>query len=194
MQKYTFEKHPLAPFLPDNALLLMLGSFPPLVERWSMNFFYPNFNNDMWRVMGIVFYNNPDFFTINEEKKFNYGSVVEFAAERGIAMYDTASEIRRLNGDSSDKFLEIVKRTDIEELLRSLPLCRAIVTTGSKATEIVAQNAQSQIPAIGRSVEITLGNRTLQLYRMPSTSRAYPLKIEKKAAYYSKMFHEINLI
>ena len=36
------EHHPLEPFLPENAVLLMLGSFPPQKKRWSMDFFYPN--------------------------------------------------------------------------------------------------------------------------------------------------------
>ena len=44
------EAHPLEPFLPANAVLLMLGSFPPQKKRWSMDFFYPNLQNDMWRI------------------------------------------------------------------------------------------------------------------------------------------------
>ena len=39
------EKHPLEPFLPQNARILMLGSFPPSQTRWSMEFFYPNWIN-----------------------------------------------------------------------------------------------------------------------------------------------------
>ncbi|MBQ5974199.1 MAG: hypothetical protein IJL48_00680 [Bacteroidales bacterium] len=36
------EHHPLHPFLPPQARLLMLGSFPPPRARWCMDFFYPN--------------------------------------------------------------------------------------------------------------------------------------------------------
>ena len=43
------ERHPLEPFLPQNARILMLGSFPPPKARWSMEFFYPNWINDMWQ-------------------------------------------------------------------------------------------------------------------------------------------------
>lgn len=39
------EIHPLEPFLPHNARILMLGSFPPPKARWSMDFFYPNWIN-----------------------------------------------------------------------------------------------------------------------------------------------------
>ena len=45
------ERHPLRPFLPANAQMLMLGSFPPPREWWCMEFFYPNPQNDMWRQM-----------------------------------------------------------------------------------------------------------------------------------------------
>ncbi len=48
------EQHPLEPFLPGNARLLMLGSFPPQKKRWSMEFYYPNWNNDMWRITGFL--------------------------------------------------------------------------------------------------------------------------------------------
>lgn len=41
------EIHPLEPFFPQGARLLMMGSFPPKRERWKMDFYYPNFQNDM---------------------------------------------------------------------------------------------------------------------------------------------------
>ena len=57
------ENHPLEPFFPPaNARLLMLGSFPPQKKRWSMDFYYPNLNNDMWRIVGLLFFNNKDYF------------------------------------------------------------------------------------------------------------------------------------
>lgn len=56
------ESHPFEPFLPKNARLLMLGTFPPAEKRWSMKFYYPNFTNDMWRIFGICFFGKKDFF------------------------------------------------------------------------------------------------------------------------------------
>lgn len=35
------ETHPLEPFLPENARLLMLGSFPPPRNKWKMDFTIP---------------------------------------------------------------------------------------------------------------------------------------------------------
>lgn len=65
----NIEEHPLEPFLPVNAKLLMLGSFPPQKKRWSMEFFYPNLQNDMWRIFGIIFFQNKDHF-LNPDKKY----------------------------------------------------------------------------------------------------------------------------
>lgn len=65
----NIEEHPLEPFLPVNAKLLMLGSFPPQKKRWSMEFFYPNRQNQMWCIFGIIFFQNKDHF-LNPTKKY----------------------------------------------------------------------------------------------------------------------------
>ena len=115
------ERHPLDPFLPEGCRLLMLGSFPPERRRWSMEFFYPNFNNDMWRIMGTVFYGDRDRFVVRGGHRFDRDGVMAFCAEHGIGLYDTASEVRRLAGNASDKFLEVVAPTDVRALLRAVP-------------------------------------------------------------------------
>ena len=54
--KGDIEYHPLKPFLPKNAKVLFLGSFPPQRKRWCIDFFYPNWINDHWRIEGEVFF------------------------------------------------------------------------------------------------------------------------------------------
>ena len=81
--------------------------------------------------------------------------------------------------------------TDLRALLSHLPECGAIVTTGQKATEQLLQHFHAPLPAIGHYVEAYEGNRSLRLYRMPSSSRAYPLALDKKAAFYRHMFLEV---
>ena len=61
----NIEEHPLEPFLPANAVLLMLGSFPPQKKRWSMDFFYPNLQNDMWRIVGLIFFQDKEIYRCN---------------------------------------------------------------------------------------------------------------------------------
>ena len=188
------EKHPLEPFLPEGTNILMLGSFPPERKRWSMEFFYPNWGNDMWRIWGLIFFGDKQYFEITAEKRFDRERIASFCTERGIALYDTACEVRRLAGNASDKFLEVVTPTDLRSLLRRLPHCRAIVTTGEKATDTLIEQFGCTKPSVGEYTEIEFEGRTLRLYRMPSSSRAYPLKLERKADAYERMLREIGMI
>lgn len=187
-ENITIERHPLEPFLPAGAKILMLGSFPPKRERWSMDFFYPNRQNDMWRVMGLLFEQDPHHFETPDRKAFDRERITRFCTQRGIALYDTACEVKRLKDNASDKFLEVVTPTNITALLSQLADCQAIVTTGEKASTIIAQMAQCVTPNVGSKVDITLAGTKLHFWRMPSTSRAYPLKLEKKADLYHQMF------
>ena len=188
------EQHPLEPFLPSHATLLMLGSFPPQKKRWSMDFFYPNLQNDMWRIFGLLFFNDKEHFLLPGKKAFNKDYLIKFLTEKGIALYDTASVIRRLQDNASDKFLEVIEPTDIRLLLKQLPHCKAIVTTGQKATEIIRSQIEVDEPSVGQSCPFEFEDRTLQLYRMPSSSRAYPLALEKKATSYRFMLNELGLL
>ena len=188
------EEHALEPFLPANAVLLMLGSFPPQKKRWSMDFFYPNLQNDMWRIVGLIFFQDKEHFLNPEKKVFDKDRIIEFLNDKGIALYDTASAIRRLQDNASDKFLEVIEQTDISLLLKQIPMCKAIVTTGQKATDIIREQIEVKEPTVGTSEPFEFGDKAMKLYRMPSSSRAYPLALEKKAAAYRVMFNELGLL
>lgn len=187
------EKHPLAPFLPENARILMLGSFPPQTKRWSMNFFYPNMQNDMWRIFGLIYFADREHFVDVAARRFRQAEIERFLRKTGVALYDTACAVNRLQDNASDKYLEVVEQTDVAALLRQIPLCRAIVTTGQKATDTLRARFDVAEPAVGACVQFELEGREMRLYRMPSSSRAYPLKLEKKAAYYEKMLRAEGL-
>lgn len=190
----NIEEHPLEPFLPANAKLLMLGSFPPQKKRWSMEFFYPNLQNDMWRIFGIIFFQNKEHFLNPDKKVFDKERIIDLLNKKGIALYDTASAVRRLQDNASDKFLEVVEQTDISLLLKQIPMCEAIVTTGQKATDIIREQIKVKEPVVGTSEPFEFEDRIMRLYRMPSSSRAYPLPIEKKSAIYRIMFNELGLL
>ncbi len=149
----------------------------------------------------------------------------------GLFLFDTATEVRRLQDNASDKFLEVVTPTDLPALLARIPACRAVVTllaripacravvtTGQKAADVLAGAFGCPAPPVGGSVGIVIptapspagfcpnggispsvfsptnGARQLDFYRMPSTSRAYPLPLEKKAEAYRHMFSALGLL
>jgi len=188
------ENHPLEPFLPSTAKLLMLGSFPPPPERWTMNFYYPNFQNDMWRILGLIFFGDKDNFVVCKDKSFDEGRIRQFLIEKGIALYDTVTVAVRQKGNASDRFLEIIKPVDLCSLLSKIPLCTTIVTTGQKATEtLMSLLGIHQTPPVGASIETVFLNRKIRCYRMPSSSRAFPQPLTDKAAVYARMFTLENM-
>lgn len=193
------EYHPLIPFLPENAKVLFLGSFPPQRKRWCIDFYYPNFINDHWRIEGEVFFGDRNHFVDVEAKRFKINEIVSFCQDNGIAFFDTSTAIRRLMDNASDKFLEVVEPTDIPALISKLPHLRAIVTTGEKATDTICATLQiPETPKVNTFVTIPQllnhDSESIILYRLPSSSRAYPLAFTKKAEAYRKMFEHIGLI
>ena len=184
------EYHPLIPFLPANARVLFLGSFPPQRKRWCMDFYYPNFINDHWRIEGQIFFGDKNHFVDVEAKRFKLDEIVAFCREKGLAFFDTSTAVRRLQDNASDKFLEVVEPTDIRALIQQLPHLRAIVTTGEKATDtLCAYFGISQVPKVNTSVALPSGSgEEVVLYRLPSSSRAYPLSFDKKVEAYRNCF------
>lgn len=170
----------------------MLGSFPPSERRWSMRFYYPNFTNDMWRIFGLCFFGDKQHFVSQGEKTFRLDIIIPFLQAHGIGMYDTATAIRRLKNTASDKDLEVVEPTDLRAMVRSLPCLSDIVTTGQKATDVLASVFGIEVqPKVGCSVGFTFEGRSLHLWRMPSSSRAYPMRVERKAEFYGRMFDDV---
>ena len=181
------EHHPLEPFLPKNARLLMLGSFPPQQKRWSMDFFYPNRTNMMWEIFGEVFFGDSQRLVDVENKTFRLVDIQALLNEKGIAIFDTATAVRRLSGNASDKDLQIVEKTDIPALLERIPICHDIVCTGQKSFSVLTEDYGVKVPKMGEYNEFVINGREMRLWRMPSSSRAYPLPFEEKTAYYKRM-------
>ena len=181
------ERHPLEPFLPKNARLLMLGSFPPPRKRWCMEFFYPNRTNMMWEIFGEVFFGDSQRLVDAEHKTFRRNEIEALLMEKGIAIFDTATAVRRLSGNASDKDLQVVEKTDIAALLQKIPLCHDIVCTGQKSFSVLTEDYGVAIPTLGEYNEFSIGGREMRLWRMPSSSRAFPMPFKEKAAYYRRM-------
>lgn len=189
------ETHPLKPFLPANARLLMCGTFPPARNRWSMEFYYPNFINDMWRIFGIIFFDNKDALVDKENKTFRLPELRKLLEQKGVALSDTGREVERTKGNASDKFLEIKETINLPQILAQIPECVVVATTGEKAAGIIADITGTALPKMGEYadcciIDVSGVERKFRHWRMPSSSRAYPMKLEKKAEYYSLLFNQ----
>ena len=86
----------------------------------------------------------------------------------------------------------MVEPTDIHALLQQIPHCRAIVTTGEKATETLCATLRiADLPKVNTSVAIpdtyNMDGEQILLSRLPSSSRAYPLSFDKKVEAYRQL-------
>jgi len=201
------ETHPFEPVLPPNATVMMMGTFPPTADKWAMSFHYPNFYNDMWRIYGRVFFDDADHFRVGDEKRFDPERIRAFMFERGIASCPTVKQAIRETGNASDKNLTVVTPVDLDVILPQVPKVKTLFTTGGKATEVLLglldePIAKSKHPKTNQSMhypyqwQSTDNQKTdvnnLTLYRLPSTSRAYPLSLDKKVAAYKTFFEKIG--
>ena len=178
------ESHPWPPFVPDGARIMILGTFPPGSHRWSMDFYYPNRTNDFWRICGLLFMGNPDALYIKGERRFDKAAIRELMTERRIAL-----KVRRLKGNASDKFLEILTPIPLADVLDMMPDCHTLATTGEKAASVIADISGTSVPKMGEMVQVeNFAGRNLDIWRMPSTSRAFPMRLEQKAEYYKRLF------
>jgi len=99
--------------------------------------------------------------------------------------------VRRKKNTASDKDLEVVEETDLDALLSLVPHCADVVTTGQKASCLFAAHFGLTPPKVGFSVSFKLSGRAVRLWRMPSSSRAYPMNITRKAEFYHAMLGSI---
>ena len=201
------ETHPFGPVLPPDATVMMMGTFPPTADKWAMRFHYPNFYNDMWRIYGSVFFDDVDYFRVGDEKRFDPERIRAFMFERGIASCPTVNQAIRETGNASDKNLTVVTPVDLDNILPQVPKVQTLFTTGGKATEVLLNllakpPAKSKYPKTNQSMDYPYqwqSNQSqkadvndLTLYRLPSTSRAYPLALDKKVAAYKDFFKKMG--
>lgn len=195
------ENHPFAPVLPAHATALMMGTMPPTSDKWCMPFHYPNFSNDMWRIYGKVFFDDVDYFRIGNEKRFDHHKIKRFLYNRGIGECPTVTQAIRQKGNASDENLTIISTVNLKNILSLVPQVKWLFTTGGKASEVLIElinqeTTQSKltVPKVNQSCDIEIYGRQLTIYRLPSSSRAYPQALEKKIASYQAFFYKAGLL
>ena len=187
MTDQIIETHPFPALLPAAATVMMMGTFPPTEDKRAMQFHYPNFQNDMWRIYGLVFFNDAAYFQRPSEKAFDAEKIKAFLRTKGIASCPTVLKAVREHGNASDKFLQVVETVDLAAILAQMPDCRRICTTGGKATEILLdiQGGGIKMPKRVKPCRFRLpaGLDAVPACRPP---HALSLSLAKKAAAYRR--------
>lgn len=205
------ETHPFGNFFDRDTRVLMMGTMPPPRDKWCMNFHYPNFYNDMWRIMGRVFFDDSDYFRVADEKRFDAEKIKAFLRHYHIGECPSVTQVIREKGNAADEHLTVVATTDLAKVLPQVPQVNWLFTTGGKATEVLIglinadhQNPDSpsfcpdskplKLPKTNQAIHVTAFGRELGIYRLPSTSRAYPLRLEDKVAAYRQFFELAGIL
>jgi hypoxanthine-DNA glycosylase len=102
------EIHPHKPFVPPNAKVLIVGSFPgkdhsasPEVNKKD-EWFYASKRNQFWNILRGVY--NEELLTTEDKKKL--------FTDHGIAIADILLKVRRKEKNNQDTNLEIIEYND----------------------------------------------------------------------------------
>lgn len=125
MNLQAAETHTFSPFVPPNARILILGSFPgkeqtqkqTVPEQW----FYGSPRNQFWKILSSVFHT--PLFTRSEKQKL--------FSEQGIGITDILLKIRRKENTNADEQLEILEYNYfvIREILEQHPQILVLFTS-----------------------------------------------------------------
>ena len=190
------EVHPFEPFLPQNTKVLMFGYFPTPKENRTMDFYYSSSTNEMWEMLGAIFFNDEKHFIKPASKKVYYQSkIVEFLREKGIGLYDVVTIAHRKEKGAADKKNPCVQATDIKALLEFVPDCKALFILGKgEPAKIVNEQFSIKLSKIGDSAEL----EKITIYCLPSSSRETQKSglwtRENKIQLYKEKFQEIGLL
>ena len=96
----------------------------------------------------------------------------------------TLKSLHESKGRSAERLFLAEGLKLIAELLGAYS-CALLVVSEELETEVKAKDFKT-----GTTITARCGDRDLLITRLPSTSRAYPMKLEKKAEAYRKFFVE----
>lgn len=90
------------------------GYFPAKAKQMGDGIFLPKQNKRYVENYGAYFYADRFKFYNAEQRTYRLEEIKAFLTEQHIALYDTATRVRRLKDNASDKFLEIVETIDLK--------------------------------------------------------------------------------
>lgn len=115
----------LAPVLPKEPSLLILGSMPGKVSLEKQQY-YGNNRNHFWPIMYALF---------NEQPKDTYEAKINLIKSHHIALWDTIKSCYREG--SLDSNIQLETPNDIFGLLKKYPSIRLIGCNGTKAYQVL---------------------------------------------------------
>lgn len=191
---YRRETHPWPHYVPNDANKLILGTFPTAEKnRGAFDFYYPNPNNDFWKIIFEIAQESTSKFKINDlvtERK-------QILQKLRIGIGDIGKEILRQKNNSKDEGLFPLVFTDIFAILEAHPTIQKIILTSSSGcnsalawfkqycmlNQIDIKIKNKKLPM---KSQFRLNERQIDIDIVSSTSRLSPIKGERLFAMYKQ--------
>lgn len=169
-------RHPFKWYVPQNAETLIIGTFPPVKERWSYEFFYPNIQNLFWKILAKIAGHE---LSVNSTDMVSDRKEILHALKTGLT--DMGGSIIRLKPDSKDESLQIVEYMNILELIETHKTIRKIILTSSSGRssalgwfkQYLAKNLIVCVVPAGKKplhFQVMLAGRPIDVYILYSPS------------------------
>lgn len=188
-EEYSLETHPGWDFNIPVMKTLILGNFPPHRKRWDYEFFYPNKQNNFWKVLAEINGSPLNHMTGNaavEERKH-----LMQVLKTGVL--NIAHKVRRKGASARDTDIEILEYNDVIGFIEKHPELEIIIIAGYSAKNSTAKKfmeylakhkikfkAPPEITA-GAQFPLYVKNRTIKCVIVNSTSTAFPIKLKDLA-------------
>lgn len=182
--EYKEETHPWEPFIPKNINKLILGTFPTAeINRGAYDFFYPNPNNDFWRLIFEVAGKKLDDYKKDEPIVIRK----QILEDLKLGIGDIGKKILRQKESSKDDNLFPIEFTDIFSIIAAhLTIKKIIITSSSGGNSVlswfhqycVLNNINFKIPNGKLPIKTTLlfNNHQIKIEIISSPSRLSPIK------------------
>ena len=166
---------------------LILGSFPPHSDKHDYPFYYPNSQNNFWKILSIIS-NKPLQYlkTKKEDTTIKTKAVHErydIMKQLNVGVQNIGLEISRIGKSAKDTDIEITKYQDILSIIHSHKELERILLPGFSAPnstfrafvkylELNNINVEVLKPSPEKSFNIQIENRIIECVILNSTSRA----------------------
>lgn len=185
-KEFKIEIHPDWYFNIPEMKVLILGSYPPHLDKWSFPFYYPNKQNNFWKILAAINNAELNYFegdiAVNERK--------QLMRNLKIGVQNMGKVIYRKGKSSLDADIEIKEFQDILAIIKKHPELKKIILSGYSAKNstyyafiqyLKENNIEFKGPvkiAPGNLFVIKLSGRTLSCVIVNSTSTTTRMKLE----------------
>jgi G:T/U-mismatch repair DNA glycosylase len=185
-EEYTIEIHPDWDFDIPEMKTLILGNFPPHKKRWDYEFFYPNKQNNFWRVLAAI--NGKPLKEISGWPAVKERKAIMKDLKTGVM--NIAAKIKRKGHSARDTDIEIIEYNDVLNVILKHPELETIIIAGYSARNSTAvkfieylnsQNIEYEPPTkikAGGNLIISIGGKKIKCVIVNSTSTAFPIKLD----------------